>query len=619
MAISLRRRIFLTLAPLVFLVAVLGVFGLPLLFHTGYRIDEILKENFISVQAMHRLNEALERIDSSLYLDLVNREESNIAAFDLHWQEFEVQFRIEASNITIHPTEDQLFEKLRTLKDAYHQRGKAFLQSSELPEKRKVEFFGETKNPGLRGQYRDLKQSADEILRLNQANMELARDEARASARKTFIGFAAGLGVLCLLIGLLAYQLLLSILTPIREVTAAAQEIGAGRLDHTVPVFRTDELGQLAAAFNTMTQQLRQFRQSNTARLLRAQQTAQASIDSFSDPVLVVDPEGRVELANPAARVVFGVIPSTETTPALAWSPPALLVEPLRIALQQQKPFLAESFDQAVNFQVGGEERAYLPQVRPIRATSGDTLGAAILLNDVTRFRLLDRFKTDLVATVSHELKTPLTGIRLAVHVLLEEKIGPLEPKQLELLLDTRENTERLLRMIEALLAMARLEHGDRLNLQPEAPASLLREAAESIASRAEDKHIQVHVDASDALPAIGIDSVRFRHALGNLLDNALIYTPAGGKITLSSQVQVDGRLRISVADTGIGIAEESLPHVFDKFYRVPGQEHPPGTGLGLAITREIILAHGGTITVESETGHGSTFHISLPLWRGPA
>ena len=153
------------------------------------------------------------------------------------------------------------------------------------------------------------------------------------------------------------------------------------------------------------------------------------------------------------------------------WQPPEPLRQPLADALRDQRPFLTETFDQAVFFRLDGEEHAFLPQVRPIRDPYGGTLGAAVVLNDVTRFRLLDEIKSDLVATVSHELKTPLTSLRLALHLLLEEAVGPLTPKQTELLLDARDNAERLLRTIEHLLALARLEQG-REALRVEAGAA---------------------------------------------------------------------------------------------------------------------------------------------------
>src|SRR5262249_49759216 len=143
-----------------------------------------------------------------------------------------------------------------------------------------------------------------------------------------------------------------------------------------------------------------------------------------------------------------------------------------------------------------GEERAYLPLVRSIRDAGGHTLGAAVVLHDVTRFRVLDQFKSDLVANVSHELKTPLTAVRLALHVLLEETIGPLTPKQTELLVDAGEGAERLLGMIDQLLSLARLQRPDGDERRTvEDPATLLRRAVDTARPRAEDKHVELVVD----------------------------------------------------------------------------------------------------------------------------
>src|SRR5262249_17945433 len=155
---------------------------------------------------------------------------------------------------------------------------------------------------------------------------------------------------------------------------------------------------------------------------------------------------------NPAARALFGAGPSADGEPGPVWQPPEALRQPLADALRVQRAYQPDQFDQAGSFRLAGEDRTYLPQVRPIPDRDGNTLGAAVVLNDVTRFRLLDQFKSDLVATVSHELKTPLTAVRLAVHVLLEEVVGPLTEKQTELLVDARDNAERLLALIDQLL-----------------------------------------------------------------------------------------------------------------------------------------------------------------------
>jgi PAS domain S-box-containing protein len=466
--------------------------------------------------------------------------------------------------------------------------------------------------------FRRLKTVSNEILRINQENMEQASREAHEAALSSLTWFAAGLAATVVLAGVLAWQTIRIILQPIRAVTHSALGISSGNLDQVVPVLSGDELGQLAEAFNVMARHLRDFRQSQSAQLLRVQRTTQATIDSFPDPVLVIDTEGQVEMANPAARRLLGVVPRQPGSPAAGtWLPPEPLKQPLAEALRGQQDYLPEGFDRTILLGSDGRERAVLPRILTIRDPYGTTLGAAVLLQDVTRLRLLDQVKGNLVSTASHELKTPLTSIRLAVHLLLEEVTGPLTPKQTELLLDARENCERLLAVVNNLLDLARLEQGYRqLAVRPEPPETLLQSAAEVIRPRAQDKGVEVVLDVPPGLPPVAVDAPRMGTALRNLLDNALTYTDAGGRITLSATTGADG-VTLSVADTGVGIPPEQLPHVFEKFFRVPGQSRGSGTGLGLAIVHEILVAHGGSITCESQPGVGTTFRLTLPVAAG--
>jgi len=616
---TLRTRILLSLAPLGLLLAGLGLAGFLLLERMGGSIDAILRENYASVQAMFRLNEATERIDSSFQFALAGREGDATKQFETNWKAFDEQFEIEAHNITIHPTEDQLVDRLRELRADYRARGGRFYRLPAGSSERVTAYFGQPGDPGLLGRFQEIKEVSNEILRINRENMEQARDEARSTARTALVGLGVGLAIVGLLVAGMGWYLLRTILGPIHAVTDAAHAIGSsGQLDLTVPVFGRDELGRLAVAFNAMTRELRKYRRSNLDRLMRAQKTAQATIDSFSDPVLVVDPGGRVDLVNPAARSLFGVAHPPEGETGALWQPPEeTLRQSLTAALQQQRAYQPEQFDQAIAFRLGDEDRTYLPQVRPIRDPEGNTLGAAVVLNDITRFRLLDQFKSDLVATVSHELKTPLTSVRLAVHVLLEEAVGPLTPKQTELLIDARDNAERLLTLIDQLLALARLERTqDRTAFQPIEPIELLRQAAEGVRHRAEDKHVELQVEVSEPLPPVAVDPERMGQALANLLNNAVTYTASGGRVTLLAEGTADNRVMLTVADTGVGIPAVYLPHVFDRFFRIPGQSEETGTGLGLAIVKEIVTAHKGEITCESEPGKGTTFRVMLPAWK---
>ena len=446
--------------------------------------------------------------------------------------------------------------------------------------------------------------------------MEEANRQAHRMAHSSLIWYGGGLAIGIALAVFLVAGTIRTILHPIRAVTESVAAIGAGNLDQLVPVSSEDELGQLASAFNSMARQLRDYRQSHKAQLTRAQKTSQATINSFPDPVLVVDSQQHVELANPLARRMFGVVPSEaeEETP-LVWQPPDPLRQPLADVLQNRREYLPEGFDKAVVLQMGEETHSFLPRILPIRDSEGATVGAAVLLEDITRFRLLDEVKSNLVATVSHELKTPLTSIRLVLHLLLEETIGPLTPKQLELLVDARDNAERLLVMINNLLDLARLEQGrSQLHLRPERPLALLQSAAESFRPRAEDRGIELTMDVAGDLPPVAVDADQFQHALQNLLDNALVHTPQGGQITLSAS-SADGRVVFSVADTGCGIPAQYLPMVFERYFRVPGDTSQGGSGLGLAIVREIVTAHGGTVECESRPGEKTVFRMSLPVW----
>jgi signal transduction histidine kinase len=280
---------------------------------------------------------------------------------------------------------------------------------------------------------------------------------------------------------------------------------------------------------------------------------------------------------------------------------------------------LPTGYDQAVTARLGREERHYLPRILAI----GDALtgfgGAAMILQDVTKFRLLDDAKSNLVGTVSHELKTPLTSLRMAVYLLLEQQVGPLLPSQRDLLETARDDADRLLRILNDLLDLSRLESGNTaINLRDDVSVeTLLAEMAREMKGIVDAAEQKIEVWLEGALGGLRIDPERLRHVFINLLANASKYSPLGSAITLYARPGPEDFVRFGVRDQGPGISEECVPHVFEKFYRVPGQTRK-GAGLGLTIAREIVVAHGGTIACASKLGEGSDFYFLLPA-RKPA
>lgn len=611
---SLRYRLWLLFAPILLLMAILGIGFISALGFVGNRIEAILRENYRSVEAMNGLNEAAERIDSSFQFVAEGRTDAK-KQYDENWAAYRRELDFEQSNIT-ESGEAELVSRLQELTERYRTLGDRYFSPNRTPVERAEDYFLPNGQPGpLLETFQQIKRVSADIRRLNQDSMEAASRDARQAAVTARIWTILGLLAALAVTGLLVWRTGRTILRPVEDLTRSALAVGDGRFDQMITAETRDEIGELVAAFNRMTAQLRDLKQSQAARLLRAQQASQAAIDSFPDPVLVVDREGRVEMANPAARRVLGVGPVGDQ-PGHTWQPPDRLRGPLDAALQTQQPFLTQSFDQSVMYRIGNEDRTYIPQILPVRDPYGGTLGAAIVLNDVTRFRLLDELKSDLVATASHELKTPLAGLRLAVHLLLEEIVGPLLEAQKDLLIDARENTERLVRIVDQMLSMAKLEHDrEHLEVSPQDPAQLMRTAAEQVHPMMSGKRLLFELADATSIPPIAADPQRLGQVLNNLLVNAATYTESGGQITLSVRPIDNGRVELAVKDSGVGIPPEYLPHVFDKFFRIPGQSRGPGAGLGLAIVREIVTAHGGDIVCESEPGKGTTFRIYMPVW----
>jgi len=257
-------------------------------------------------------------------------------------------------------------------------------------------------------------------------------------------------------------------------------------------------------------------------------------------------------------------------------------------------------------------ERVFLPRAEPVYEEGGGIVAATVVLQDVTRLRRFEELRNDLVSTVAHQFRTPLTSLRMAIHLCLEGIAGPVTPKQQELLYAGREECERLQGIVDELLDLARLQSGSiPLDLEVVAAQTLLEEAAKPHRADAEAKKIALEVEPVLGDARVRADPQRLRLVFQNLLENALRHTPEGGRITLRASEDA-ASVRFEIHDTGPGVPEDAQGRIFEKFYRGPGGAGG-GAGLGLSIARDVVRAHGGEIGVDSAPGRGSRFWFTLP------
>jgi signal transduction histidine kinase len=597
---TLNRRLLLGVAPVLIILLAVGIYAIALFHKLGGAIDVILRENYRSVVACENMKEAAERMDSGL-LFMVNGEEARgREMFQQYAPIFEKNLDVEMHNITL-PGEGAFANQLTQLHQHYLDLAAKFEALPAADANRRSLYFNE-----LLPTFTSVKETTTQILDLNQKNMVDANNEARHESQDAsrymimalLAGFIVATGV--------SYALARSILLPIQNLTESAQQLGEGNLDQHVPVQSKDELGKLAAAFNKMAAKLRAYRQSTSERILQAQQTTESALRAFPDPILVFSPAKEVQLQNAAAERFAHQLEG----PVLSLGNLSTLVEG---SFKGSPDYQPTSFDKAVLVNQQGAEKYYLPRILAMRDEAGTPVGVVLALQDVTRFRVADDVKTDLIATVSHELKTPLTSMQMAVYLLLEEKVGPLNPKQTELLLAARNNSDRLFEMIEDLLDLARFEGGSALiDKKPVSSRDLLGDIAERERELVTSRGLQLKLETEPKLPKVEVSMSRIEQVFANFISNAVKFSPSGSAITLSAKKENDKSVRFAVKDEGPGIPQNLQRRIFDKFFRI-ADRGDQGAGLGLSIAREIVLAHGGNVGVSSEKGKGSEFFFTLP------
>lgn len=415
-------------------------------------------------------------------------------------------------------------------------------------------------------------------------------------------GILGAIGASILLAAGASLLLAREITRPLSKTRDAAIRIASG--DYTpVPVEREDELGEVARSVNYMAGEIEHY----ISEIQEQKSRLEAVLEASPEAVVATDPDERITMANPAAARLLGIRDAEYGRSLSSVDIPDQILrcvrEAKKVGTATQEVELGENSYWTYAAQMNREDEA-----------EDQSSGIILAVRDISEHRALEKARTAFVSDVSHELRTPLTTIQSAVDLMdrAREKLGPLEHRALEL---AEQELKRIRAMVEELLVLAQMDSWQyTLQVSQTDLSSIIQSSLDSLQSKAERFDIEFHFDANGDEHQCLCDAQKLYQVFLNLLDNAIKYSDPGARVDVSIE-EDENSLTAKIEDNGVGIPEEDLPQLFERFYRVNKDRSRAtgGSGLGLAIAKEIVAMHGGRISVESQVGVGSTFRIRLP------
>jgi len=460
-----------------------------------------------------------------------------------------------------------------------------------------------------------IRQDIFEIMKLNMNAIKQKSDIAKHTAETANLWIAI-VGTLCFLI---AFNLLINlpnnIANPIKELTQSIKEIANKNYSERVHFTNHNEYGDLAKSFNTMAQKLEEYHDSNLSKLLFEKKRLETLINNMHDPIIGLDNEGIILFANDEALKIISlkledVIGKSASTLALSNDlMRSLILKELDADSQKKKPMKIFANSKESYF----DKETINITITPTGEEKEINIGDVIILRNITLFKELDFAKTNFIATVSHELKTPIASIKLSLQLLQNNKTGDMNDDQKQLVESIKDDSQRLLKITGELLNLSQLETGNiQLNIEKSNPHEIVNYAMEAVKVQADQKQIKLVINAEESLEDVKADSEKTGWVLINYLSNAIRYSSEKSTIVIQLKKE-NNQVVFQVIDTGKGIDARYKDKVFDKYFQVPGSQKS-GTGLGLAISKEFIEAQNGSVGVESNLGLGSTFWFALKV-----
>ncbi|HEY5584649.1 MAG TPA: ATP-binding protein [Ruminiclostridium sp.] len=607
MAKTLKGKISIIYVGLVILIAIVGIAGYVNLYKIEAAVDNLMTDNYKSISAATNMIEAIERQDSAMLIYINVDKQKGIDLFTQNTNDFLKWFSVEGDNVT-EKGEQDLVDKIQA---DYNTFSKLFSELQEIKNAQGVAaasvFYDNTVMP----QFIIAKQKVKDLSTLNEKAMLASKKNATQKA-KEYMSAILIISALAVAGGLIIARFYANrILNPLQILTQSISRVKAGELNQQIIINSNDETNKLAKEFNEMTKRLQTYEKSTLGTLMSEKNKSVAIVKSISDPLLVLDTNYRIILINKACEDFFEVIESKTIGKHY--------LEVIRNSdIFDQISSMVERSDEHREriLRIHKEQDYYFNVVITMfKDTESKNKGIIVVLQDVTELKELEKVKTDFVATISHEFKTPLTSIIMAASMLSEGALGELNDEQKEVINSLEEDGEKLSELVNELLELSRIESGRAVyNFAQCSINAIVESSLKMFFDMAQRRNINLINEMDEDLPAIQGDFEKIQWVMNNLISNSLKYTNAGDFITVSA-VEKDKNIFVSVKDTGAGIPAQFIDRIFDKFVQVNGRDiEVRGTGLGLSVAKEIISAHKGEIWVKSELDSGSLFTFTLPV-----
>ncbi|MPQ33014.1 HAMP domain-containing protein [Clostridium estertheticum] len=593
---------------LVLVIVMIGLLSSFNIYRVGGKIDGLITNNYKSIDASTKMTEVIETQDKTILRYIAFENKSAIDIMYNNNEEFYKWLNVAKTNIT----EVGEASNTNNISEDYLLFVKSFSKLHEYQishtSQDTIKFYNSNVYPSVVKVKGDL----GILSKLNEKAMFKGRDNAKSNALNAMY-FILIISLIVAILGLIISLIYTNkSLRPIYLLTETIKSVKEGEINKEAPVINEDEIGMLAMEFNNMTSRLYEFEQSTTGKLLSERNKSIAIVKSITDPLIVLDASYKIQLLNESCENVFGVLEQNLINSHFLETIRNMELYDYIFSVVDNK---VPSTEKIINLKINDKTYFFNVLVTVVYDKEDKINAIVVLLKNITEYKDLEKVRTDFIATISHEFKTPLTSIMMGVGLILEKNVGVINKKQEELLDTIKEETEKLTDLVSDLLKLSKIQSDQAVyNIKAYSISEIANDCVKNYEVQARNMGITLYNSVEVDLPNVIVDKEKITWVLNNLVSNAIKYTNSGGKITIGAFTDGE-KMKVFVKDNGKGIPREYHEKIFEKFVKISAYDTEfLSSGIGLSIAKGIVEAHDGTIYCESEVNKGSTFTFTLPL-----